>query len=128
MVRMKALKTFRGKASEGRPKKGSEFDAADERRANELETHKLAERLGGKAERRAPQNRMEPPPLNKMEPSTWPHKELVPPQRVPTVVKDGAIQAGGDTGAESAPSSSEQVRRPRMRRLFPRTGEPESAS
>jgi hypothetical protein len=107
-LRMKALRTFRGRPMEGRPQKGKEFDCEDTARANELEAHGLAKRVDVKAVA-PPLNKMEPPPFNKSESSSHP---------------------GGGTGAVTSESLSVPARRPRTRRLplSPRDQESESSS
>ncbi len=94
-MRMKALRTFHGKPGEndesGAVRRGHEFEVAGDKRARELEIRGLAipqgaARLAGKA---------------------------TPEPRPATIVNEAATtgpldqSAGGETGAKSAPSSSQ---------------------
>jgi hypothetical protein len=100
MIKMKALKTFRGTDEEGRPKRGREFSTTTERRANELETAGLAHRVIQQKAEPALQNKMEPPPVNK------------------AAEQGPFVSAGGETGAVATSPSSPQepARAPRRSR------------
>lgn len=121
-VEMKAICTFRGQDIEGRPRKGRPFMCRDETRAKELELHNLA--IRAKAED-APLNKMEPAPLNKVD---------APAENKDTVIEaqgGGAgasplFQAGGETGAQTSPSSSAPVRQPQRRGSRRRGAKPAS--
>lgn len=98
MIKMKALKAFGVRnANEGHVKRGREFNAANEQRAQDLEGEGLAYRI---------QTKMQPAPLNKMEP---------PPKN--KAAEAGPLgSAGGETGAAEPAPSSPPVRQPRRRR------------
>jgi hypothetical protein len=98
MIRMKALKSFRGaRPIEGRPKRGREFTTDSERRADELEAHGLAYRLEYKAAPPPPDNKTEPVPANK-------------------AAADGPFDSDGGTTGEAAPAPSSLQDPPRRRR------------
>jgi hypothetical protein len=109
MIKMKALRTFGVPgANEGPVKRGREFDARDLKRAEELESHGLAYRTDAKAVAAAPQNKMDLPPTNQME-----------PQRAQSnkAAEQGPLDSvGGGTGAEEPAPSSPQGHRRRFRR------------
>lgn len=98
MIRMKALKSFRGSRKiEGFVQRGHEFITDSDQRAKDLEVHGLAYRLEYKMEPPHP-NKMEAPPLNK-------------------AASEGPfVSDGGGTGAdEPAPSSPQDLPRRRRR-------------
>lgn len=93
MIRMKALKSFGIEGSnEGPVRRGREFDAANEHRARDLESHGLAFRV-----------KTEPDPKNKMEPTL----------KNKAAEKGPLAPAGGKTGAVSAQRSLPQAQRPK---------------
>lgn len=100
-IKMKALRTFRGRGIEGRPKKGTEFETEHQERAVDLERLGLAVPLA-KALAGAPQNKMEDAPSNKARPSH-----------------------GGLTGQGKSPSSSPVVPPQRAGKPMRQEGKPE---
>lgn len=89
MIRMKKLRSSGiAGADEGYVPAGREFTAASEHRARELEEAGLAYRIQDAPKLEPLDNKLEPPPENKAA-----HAGPLP-------------LAGGETGAESAPSSS----------------------
>lgn len=116
MIKMKALKTFRGRDQEGRPKKGREFDVTSEARANDLIRAGLAARIGEKAEPGAPSNKVEAPLQNKSEDT---------PSR-PNNTSRPLSLTGGQTGEATLPLSSEQGQAPQQSTSRRRRAEPAS--
>jgi hypothetical protein len=108
---MKALKSYNGSPGEGVQQPdgtwyidaGSEFFCATEPRANEMERAGLAVPLPASKLDEIRADKMAPLPVNKMEPA--------PQNKAAT--SGPLASAGGETGAASAPSSSDQVRQPR---------------
>lgn len=97
MIRMKALRSANQGEGGTHVKRGREFDAATEQRANELEANGLAYRVQTKATM---------PPANKMEPATQNKAAAAGP----------LDSRGGTTGAEEPAQSSPQDRQLRRRR------------
>jgi hypothetical protein len=95
MVRMKAMRSANMGDGATKVKRGTEFDVADRRRADELEKHGLAHEVKMIVEPYF--NKMEPRPENKAS-------------------DEGPLDlAGGETGEDASPPSSEEdlpVRRP----------------
>lgn len=118
MIKMKALRTFgiRG-SNEGPVKRGREFVARDNKRADELEAHGLAHRVQTKAELVAPLNKMVPDPKNQMQPAAPANK----------AADQGPLDlAGGAIGEEGPAPSSRQARAPRGRQSKPFTDDSRS--
>jgi hypothetical protein len=96
MIKMKALRSFKGSSEDQQIKRGREFEAKDERRANELEAHGLAFRLDVKPSPVA--GRIETLPANE-------------------AANSGPfVLAGGGTGAAPPAPSLHQDRQQRRRR------------
>lgn len=120
MIRMKALKSFNGDRGEGVQQPdgswyvdaGSEIACTTQPRANDLERAGLAVPLPATKADDIRANKMAPLPINKME----------PPLENKAASAGPLASAGGETGAASAPSSSDQVRQPRRQTSKPSKG------
>lgn len=97
MIRMKSLCSFGVPGSnEGKVRRGREFMVASEHRARDLEQRGLAFRVA-----------YMPPEESKAPVAAVPN---------PAAVAGPLPSAGGETGAENVPSSSDQDPQPRFRR------------
>lgn len=98
MVRMKALRSFRGGAGEGYVKRGMEFSTHSLARANELEAHGLGYRI------------------DPIKPVANPINETMIPAENTAANTGPLALAGGETGAAKPVPSSPPARQPRKRR------------